>query len=241
MMNFSEAKEALRRHATPSNKEILQRFFKTGPGQYGEGDIFIGVKVPHIRGVARNYQKLPTSQTLKLLRSPVHEERLLALLILIHQFNKGDADTKGAIATLYLEHTRYTNNWDLIDVSAPNIIGKWLKDKDRTTLHALARSKNIWERRIAIIATLAFIRNGEVSETFRIADILLKDPEDLIRKATGWMLREAGKRDIQALRNFLKTRHAVMPRTMLRYAIERFPEEERQIYMKKRALCRSAA
>ena len=241
MVNFSEAKAALHRHATPSNKEVLQRFFKTGPGQYGEGDIFIGVKVPHIRTVARSYQKLPVSQIRQLLRSPIHEERLLALIILIHQFNKGDAGAKEAIVTLYLEHTRYTNNWDLIDVSAPNIIGEWLKDKDRTALHTLARSKNIWERRIAIIATLAFIRNGEVSDTFLIADILLKDPEDLIRKATGWMLREAGKRNIQALRNFLKARHDVMPRTMLRYAIERFPEEERQMYMKKRALYRSPA
>ena len=225
--------KTLRQYASPDKAGILRTFFKTGPGQYGEGDIFIGVKVPEIRTVSKIFKDLDLNTILKLLRSPIHEERLLALLILIHRYAGSTPPEKKNIVDVYLGNTRYINNWDLVDLSAPKIIGDWLKDKDRRILGTLAHSKNIWERRIAIVATHAFIRDRQLSDTFHIAQTLLHDKEDLIHKAVGWMLREAGKRDVPALKNFLSPRHTLMPRTMLRYAIERFPEKERQEYLKK--------
>jgi 3-methyladenine DNA glycosylase AlkD len=222
----------LRSHAVPGNVDILQRFFKTGPGEYGEGDVFIGVKVPGVRAVCRECRGVPLDVVLELLRSRVHEERSLALLMLVDAFERGADPVRKQIYDLYLANTRYINNWDLVDASAPQIVGGWLAARSRAPLKRLARSSSLWERRIAIVATFAFIRRGETEETFRIAEILLADRHDLIHKAVGWMLREVGKRDAARLRQFLARHYAAMPRTMLRYAIERFPEAERKRYLR---------
>ncbi|MBF0485416.1 MAG: DNA alkylation repair protein [Candidatus Omnitrophica bacterium] len=230
-MTAQNARTELKKYASLSKAKILSGFFKTGPGEYGEGDIFIGVKVPDIRRVARQFKPLSKPHVLTLLRSPIHEERLLALLILIAQFESGDKKTKKHITRLYLDNSCYCNNWDLIDVSAHKILGRFLEDKSRRILYKLARSKNMWQRRMSIVSTLTFIRNNDFSDTFFIADILQNDREDLLHKAAGWMLREAGKRDTKALENFLKTRYNRLPRTMLRYAIERFPQKQRQRYL----------
>jgi 3-methyladenine DNA glycosylase AlkD len=223
-----------RLHACASSEDavFLQRFFKTGVGQYGDGDRFIGVRVPELRRVCRECQGASLATIRTLLRSPVHEERALALLLLVQAFQKADEEGRRAIYETYLAHTRYVNNWDLVDLSAGPVVGGWLEARNRAPLSRLARSKVLWERRIAIVATLHFIRRGELGETFRIADLLLRDTHDLIHKAAGWMLREAGKRDGSALREFLRERYRSVPRTMLRYAIERFPEAERRRYLK---------
>ncbi len=234
-MDDTHAREALHRRATPAKARALQRFFMTGKGAYSEHDIFIGVTVPEIRQVAAACAALKRPSILKLLRAPVHEERLLALLLLIDRYSKGNAAEQKAIFTLYLKNAAFVNNWDLVDLSAAKIVGSWLLGKDKKILDALARSRNMWERRIAIVATHAFIRDGLVNDTFHIAGILLGDQEDLIHKAAGWMLREAGKRDMKALKAFLKPRLKTMPRTMLRYAIERFPEKERQVFLQYKA------
>jgi 3-methyladenine DNA glycosylase AlkD len=219
-------------HARPADAVFLQRFFKTGPGQYGEGDVFVGVRVPSTRQVCRACRAATLPVIRQLLRSRIHEERLLALFLLVDAFTRGDEVVRRRIYDLYLASTGRINNWDLVDASAPAIVGGWLFDRSRTPLAALATSSSIWERRIAIIATQYFIRRRQLDDTFRIAEILLADPEDLIHKAVGWMLREAGKRDAARLRRFLDGRAARMPRTMLRYAIERFDESERQQYLK---------
>jgi 3-methyladenine DNA glycosylase AlkD len=213
---------------------ILQRFFKTNDGQYGEGDRFIGVRVPVLRQLCRDCRGASLAQIQRLLRSRVHEERALALLLLVDAFSRADDRGRRAIYDFYLSNTRFINNWDLVDASAEHIVGAWLRERSRTPLTRLARSASLWERRIAIVGTYHFIKRGEVEETFRIADLLLGDPHDLIHKATGWMLREAGKRDPRAERAFLKDRYRTMPRTMLRYAIERFPEAERRRYLEGR-------
>jgi 3-methyladenine DNA glycosylase AlkD len=230
-LTAASARRRLREHSNPANVPVLQRFFKTGPGQYGEGDRFIGVKVPAVRAVGREYRGLPISELKHLLRSPIHEERLLALLVLVEAFERGDDADRRAIYGFYLAHTRFINSWDLVDASAPHIVGAWLRDRSRAPLTRLARSKSVWERRIAMLATFDDIRQRRCDETFRIADILLHDEHDLIHKAVGWLLREAGNRDGAALRRYLKERHPTMPRTMLRYAIERFPEAERRRYL----------
>jgi 3-methyladenine DNA glycosylase AlkD len=230
-MTAAEIRRQLHACADPGSVAILQRFFKTGPGQYGEGDRFIGVKVPGIRSVCRSCRGTSLAEARKLLRSRIHEERLLALLMLVDAFERGDEDIRQRVYRCYLDHTAFINNWDLVDLSAAPIVGAWLRDRSRAPLVRLARSASLWERRIAIIATFDFIRRGEFDETFRIADILLDDEHDLIHKAVGWMLREAGKRDGAAERKFLRTRYARMPRTMLRYAIEKFPEAERRKYL----------
>jgi 3-methyladenine DNA glycosylase AlkD len=217
------------------NKEkarLLLRFFKTGPGQYGEGDVFVGIAVPEIRKLAKEYQGLSVSGMTGLLRSPIHEARLLALFLLIHAFRKGDAAVQERIYTAYLQNTRQVNNWDLVDCSAEHIVGSYLQCQSRAPLYKLAASPLLWERRIAIIATFRFIKSGEFAETLRIADMLLNDREDLMHKAVGWMLREVGKRDRGVEQEFLKTRYKIMPRTMLRYAIEKFPEKLRQQYLR---------
>jgi 3-methyladenine DNA glycosylase AlkD len=223
----------LRKHADPSSVEILQRFFKTGPGQYGEGDRFIGVKVPGVRAVCRECRGAPLEAIETLLRSSIHEERTLALLMLVDAFKRGDEGERRRIYELYLANTKFINNWDLVDCSAAQIVGGWLHGRSKAPLTRLAKSRSLWERRIAIIATFDGIRRGEFDETFRIADLLLldEDEHDLIHKAVGWMLREVGKRDGAAERAFLATRYKKMPRTMLRYAIERFPEKERRKYL----------
>lgn len=221
----------LREHSDESDARILQRFFKTGPGEYGEGDRFLGVRVPATRSVARRYADLPLADTMTLLRSPIHEERLLALIILIRKYRKGTPNEQAEIYREYLNNTRYINNWDLVDASAEHIVGAHLTGRSRSPLHELARSDRLWERRIAVMATFRFIRDGEFDETLKIAEMLVADAEDLIHKAVGWMLREVGKRDRNAEESFLKRHYRHMPRTMLRYAIERFPEDLRQQYL----------
>jgi 3-methyladenine DNA glycosylase AlkD len=225
------AQKRLRTFASPEQAAILSRFFKTGPGQYGEGDKFIGVKVPTMRKVAREFKNLLLSEVECLLHSDIHEERLLALVILVGQFEKGDDAIKKRIYNLYLANTCFINNWDLVDLSAPQIIGGYLQNRSRKPLDRLAKSKSLWERRISILATFYFIRAGDFADTIRIAKLSLDDKEDLIHKAVGWMLREVGKRDVAVLEEFLVKHCGVMPRTMLRYAIERFPEVKRREYM----------
>ena len=220
----------------PAQVDNLSRFFKTGPGEYGEGDKFLGIKVPQTREVVRTCWKGCTLQDVEpLLESQYHEIRMCSLFILVKLFAQARRNPaeQGRIVDFYLAHTQYINNWDLVDLSCHEIVGRWLLDKDRTLLYDLARGgKTIWEQRIAIVSCLAFIREGQVDDAFAIADILLHHEHDLIQKAVGWLLREAGKRDGRALRDFLASRYGTMPRTMLRYAIEKFPEEERQRYLK---------
>ncbi|MFZ5447941.1 MAG: DNA alkylation repair protein [Thermodesulfobacteriota bacterium] len=211
---------------------ILQRFFKTGPGEYGEGDIFRGIRVPVLRKLARKYSFLPLFEAEGLLRSAFHEDRLLALFILIDHYYKGEGRVKSDIHHLYLKHTWFVNNWDLVDASAPHLMGHYLRDRDKDTLTRLAASTSLWERRMAIMATFAYIKEGEFEETLRISLLLLADHEDLIHKAVGWMLREVGKREQAVAEAFVRAHHRKMPRTMLRYAIEKYPEAKRQAYLK---------
>ncbi|NTV29886.1 MAG: DNA alkylation repair protein [Candidatus Omnitrophica bacterium] len=249
-----QVRKALRKYASARKAAILSRFFKTGPGEYGAGDVFIGVQVPCIREVSRQYAGLDLPGTLELLHSEIHEERLLALCLWALKYERGDAATRNHIVRLYLQNTSHINNWDLVDLSAPKLLGHWLLERDgrqspngtaagadpghaplpatAELFNTLTASTNLWERRIAIVSTLTFIRNRSFDHTFGIADRLLGDPADLLQKATGWMLREVGKRDVEALETFLWPRYARMPRTMLRYAIERFPEGKRQAYLK---------
>jgi 3-methyladenine DNA glycosylase AlkD len=207
------------------------RFFRTGPGEYGEGDRFRGLTVPRVRAIAREYRDLPLREWSRLLDSPWHEDRLTALIIAVEQFRRGDAARRKAIHELYLSRTDRINNWDLVDLSAPAIVGEYLKGRSRAPLRRLARSRSLWERRIAMLATAAFLRDGELAPTAEIAKMLLRDEHDLIHKAVGWMLREMGKRDGAALRRFLDEHAPRMPRTALRYAIERFPPAERKRYL----------
>jgi 3-methyladenine DNA glycosylase AlkD len=216
----------------PKRAEVLKRFFKTGPGEYGEGDVFVGIRAPEIRKLAKEYQALSPSETVKLLQSSIHESRALALLILVRAYAKGDASLQEKIYNLYLQNTRFVNNWDLVDISAEHIVGPHLRYLSKAPLHTLATSNLLWERRIAVMATFHYIKHGEFSETLHIAGMLLSDTEDLIHKAVGWMLREIGKRDPISEEVFLRAHYKLMPRTMLRYAIERFPEDLRQRYLK---------
>jgi len=225
-------KKRLEQLASRETAEILQKFFKTGPGEYGEGDIFIGVRVPDLRKLAKEFQDIVTSEVRAFLASSIHEERFLALLILVRNYGSGDDITKKKIYDLYLENTPFINSWDLVDGSAHHIVGAFLMGKNKAPLYRLAKSENLWERRIAIISTFQFIKHDQYQETLEIAKILLTDPEDLIHKAVGWMLREIGKRDGVAEETFLKKHYMKMPRTMLRYAIEKFPEPKRQRYLK---------
>ena len=221
--------------ASLSNAEdgaFLQRFFKTGPGQYGEGDLFRGIRVPVLRRLCKTHQDIPLALAEQMLHSAYHEDRLLSLLILIRKYGNADETGRAGIYALYLDNTRFINNWDMVDASAGHIVGAYLSDKSREPLYQLARSGSLWERRIAILATFHFIKQGEVDETLGIAEILLTDKEDLIHKAVGWMLREVGKRDLQKEEAFLGAHYPQMPRTMLRYAIEKFPHDKRQRYMK---------
>jgi 3-methyladenine DNA glycosylase AlkD len=210
---------------------FAQRFFKTGPGEYGEGDVFLGLRVPTLRALVREGDAIPETEIVKLLQRPEHEARLMALLLLVRRFQRGSPADRRRLYGLYLRQRRWINNWDLVDCSAEHIVGGHLIDRSRAPLNTLARSRRLWDRRIAIIATFHFIRRGDFSSTLQLADRLLEDPEDLMHKAIGWMLREVGKRDQAALEAFLKPRLARMPRTMLRYAIERFPEPLRRAYL----------
>lgn len=225
--------QALRTYVNPVKREYLPRFFKTGKGEYGEGDRFLGVVVPDTRRVARQYIAAPFDVTARLLLSPWHECRLCALLILVERFKKCDEKGQKEIFDFYLSHTAYINNWDLVDLSAPGIVGQYLAaSADRSILHRLARNPLLWDQRIAVVSTLTFIRNHDFTDIYLLAEHFLDTRHDLMQKAVGWMLREAGKRDCSRLVEFLNLHAARMPRTMLRYAIEKFPEGERKEYMK---------
>jgi 3-methyladenine DNA glycosylase AlkD len=228
---LTEVKSTLNRYANKEKAEILKRFFKTYKGQYAEGDVFIGVTVPVIRKMASNSLDLKSEIVLSLLKSLIHEERLLALLILVLKFQKADLISKEKIYSLYLKHTKYINNWDLVDITAKHIVGSFLFDKGRKPLYTLAKSNNLWERRISIISTLYFIGRNDFTDTLKLSEILLIDKHDLIHKAVGWMLREVGKRNLAVVEEFLSEYSKIMPRTMLRYAIERFPEQKRKQWL----------
>lgn len=232
MLTLANLKRELKAKANPEKAKILQRFFKTGPGEYGEGDIFLGITVPETREIVKKYNNLTLKDTEKLLHSKIHEERLISLLILVHNFGKGSEKEKKKIFNLYLKNTKNINNWDLVDLSADKIIGEYLSDKSKKMLYRLAQSKNLWERRIAIMATFQFIKNNQLEETLKISKKLLNDKHDLIHKAVGWMLREVGKRSLRTEERFLREHYKKMPRTMLRYAIEKFPVNKKQIYLK---------
>ena len=223
----------IQNQASLEKAKIYARFFKCGPGQYGEGDQFLGLTVPQSRSIAKKYLTLSEMDLEKLLLSSIHEHRLIALLILVEKFKKADEDTKKDIVHFYLAHTTQINNWDLVDLSADKILGNYLLDKDRAILYRLVRSSLLWERRISIITTFAFIRQKQFGDTFKLAELLLNDKQDLMHKAVGWMLREVGKRDEAALERFLQKHYRNMPRTTLRYAIERFDKEKKKRYMGK--------
>lgn len=222
----------LRKLGDQSIAEHSGRFFKTGKGEYGERDRFLGIRVPIIRKLVKKYKRVSLEEITRLLRSPFHEERLFSLIMLVEMFSKGSEREQKRIYEIYLDHTAYINNWDLVDSSAPHIVGVYLENKDRKPLYGLAKSRNLWERRISIISTFHMIRHNEFSDTIKISSILKNDAEDLIHKAVGWMLREVGKRSPSAEKTFLEKNYRDMPRTMLRYAIEKFPERERQLYLK---------
>ena len=223
-------KKEIRKKSNPEKAGIYRRFFKTGKGQYGEGDVFLGLTVPETRQIARSYLHLNLKDLEKLLSDKVHEIRLAALMILTENYRKAK-DKK--IVDFYLKNTKQINNWDLVDLSADKILGEFLLDnsRDRKVLYRLAKSRDLWEKRISIISTFAFIRKNDFKDTLKISEILLKDKHDLIHKAVGWMLREVGKRDVKVLESFLKKHYKEMPRTMLRYSIEKFPEEKRKKYL----------
>jgi 3-methyladenine DNA glycosylase AlkD len=231
-MKAQDAKRQLRKLGSKQKAAIAQRFFKTGPGEYGEGDVFLGVRAPEMRRLAKEFQELAPKEIRSLLRSEIHEERALALLILVRKYPQGDQREQERIYKLYMSHLRFINNWDLVDLSAEHVVGAYLKEKSKKSLYDLARSKDLWERRVSILATFHYIKRNEFTETLKIAKMLLLDEEDLIHKAVGWMLREVGKRDLATEEGFLKANYKKMPRTMLRYAIERFPEPKRQRYLK---------
>jgi 3-methyladenine DNA glycosylase AlkD len=231
MSRLGNARKELRKNADKERAKVLQRFFKTGPGEYAEGDIFLGLTAPLTRKTVKEFQDLPLSDLVKLLHSKIHEERVLALLIMVRQFDKADNGAKEKIYKVYLANTKFVNNWDLVDLSAPKIVGGFLIGKDKRILYKLAKSSLLWDRRIAILATFAFIRLGDFNDAFSVAKLLLGDKEDLIHKACGWMLREAGKRDARAEEEFLRENCRTMPRTMLRYAIERFPQKQRRLFL----------
>jgi 3-methyladenine DNA glycosylase AlkD len=244
MMSLTLLQKELRLYSSKDKAEFFPRFFKAGPGEYAEGDKFIGVSVPDCRMIAKKYLILPFSDIQKLLRSEIHEERLVALLILVENYKLGDRKTKEKIFNFYLKNTKYINNWDLVDLSSYKIIGEYLFENSNCTttfkgenlkgsrlLEILAKSDVLWDKRIAIISTFAFIRNNKFDPALRISKILLNDKHDLIHKAVGWMLREVGKRSRVTEEAFLNRHYKNMPRTMLRYAIEKFPEEKRKEFL----------
>lgn len=232
-MTAEKIHKELETYSTPEKRDFLPYFFKTGKGQYGEGDKFIGVVVPDTRKLAKKYKELPYEELKKLLNSEWHECRLCALLILVERFKKASEADRTEMIDFYLSHSHRINNWDLVDLSAKETLGEYLLDKDRAILYELAESELLWDQRIAVIATFTFIRRGDLKDIFALSEKLLHHKHDLMQKAIGWMLREAGKRDKDALCNFLDKYHKEMPRTMLRYSIEKFTPEERAHYMKK--------
>jgi 3-methyladenine DNA glycosylase AlkD len=231
MPKLLPAQKALRDLASPADAEHAQRFFKSGKGEYGEGDVFLGVRVPETRRLAKQFRDVSNDDVLMLLHSKYHEERHLALFIWVLQYEKGDEARCAEIYRDYLKHTAQINNWDLVDCSAYKIVGPHLMDRPRKKLYQLAKSKLLWDRRIAVLATLAFIKRGDLVDILALSKLLLNDPEDLMHKALGWMLREAAKKDEQRVKAFLAEHYQAMPRTMLRYAIEKFPKAERRRYL----------
>lgn len=233
MVNLNLLKKDLTKLQNNQKAKILTRFFKTGKGEYGEGDLFLGLTVPQQRQVAKNYSHLILNELQKLLSSKIHEFRLTALFILTTRYKMAIDDEKKKIFNFYLANTQNINNWDLIDSSAPSIVGDFLLEKDRSVLYQLAKSENLWEKRIAVLSTYAFIKKGQFNDTLKISKVLLNDTHDLIHKAVGWMLREIGKKNQDVEEKFLRKHYQKMPRTMLRYAIEKFPEEKRKFYLGK--------
>jgi len=231
MSDLIKIKKLLKQKADPKRAIALKRYFKCGVGEYGEGDKFIGITLPDIREVVREYKNLSLKEIAGLIKSKIHEERTMALAILVEQFKKAGEKQRTAIFKLYLKNTSHINNWDLVDISAPKITGPYLEDKPKDILYQLAKSQSLWERRIAIMSTAHFIRQKKYADTLKIAELLLKDKHDLIHKAVGWMLREVGKQDRGVEEQFLKKHCQQMPRTMLRYAIEKFPEPLRKKYL----------
>jgi len=231
-MCITELKNELNNLSNKEHAHALQRFFKTGPGEYGEGDRFVGIKVPVLRSVAKKHYSLTYNELEVLISSPIHEERLTALFILVHKFKKADEGEKENIFNFYMQHKKFINNWDLVDLSADKIAGAYLFNKDVTILFELADSENLWDKRIALLSSFNFIKNGVFDISLQLAEKLLYDKHDLIHKGVGWMLREIGNRDINTLEGFLFKHYKSMPRTMLRYAIEKFPEAKRQQYLK---------
>ncbi|OGD54403.1 DNA alkylation repair protein [Candidatus Beckwithbacteria bacterium RBG_13_35_6] len=238
MSNIILLKQELKNFGNPSKAKIFQRFFKTGKGEYGEGDIFLGLTVPQQRKIAKKFNHLSLKQLQKLLSSKIHEYRSTALFVLIDKYKKSDTVGQREIFNFYLTNSRFINNWDLVDISAPKIIGDYIfkHPKKTQTLYKLARSNNLWQKRIAILSTFAFIKNNKLEETLRISKILINDEHDLIHKACGWMLREVGKKDEKVLLKFLNQYSHKIPRTMLRYAIEKFDEKKRKFYLSLKVL-----
>lgn len=232
-MAISSVKKELLKNGDKEQAKHLSRFFKTGKGQYGEGDVFLGIKVPVQREIVKKFKDAELKEIQELLNDEIHECRLTGLLILVNRYKK--AEDKKKIFDFYLKNTKRINNWDLVDLTAPNIVGDFLLDKkkEREILYSLVKSKNLWERRIAVLSTFTFLRNKDYKDVLKISEILLKDEQDLIHKAVGWMLRETGKRDKDVEVSFLKKHHKKMPRTMLRYSIEKFSPREREFFMKK--------
>lgn len=215
--------------ASPEKARVLMRFFKTGKGQYGEGDVFAGVMVPECRKIARRYSHIPLEELEQHLKSHIHEERLIAFLILVEQYKRSSEKEK--IIQFYLHNLQRANNWDLVDLTAPKLLGNYLLERNASLLSKLAQSDNLWERRVAIISTLAFIRESKFEHTLKLVELLMHDKHDLIHKACGWALREIGKKNEKCLETFLKMHYKNMPRTMLRYAIEKFDKERRKKYL----------
>jgi len=230
-MNIQDIRKELQTVKNTEKAKILARFFKTGKGEYGEGDIFLGITVPDQRKVAEKYKDLNLGDLQELLNSRIHEERLIALLILTYQFRGAKENERKTIFYFYLKNTKKINNWDLVDLSAPNIVGRYLLDKDREILYKLTKSNNLWEKRISMLACFVFIKENDFKDALKISELLICDKHDLIHKAVGWMLREIGKRSQEQEENFLKKYYKNMPRTMLRYAIEKFPEKLRRNYL----------
>lgn len=233
--NYHNLIKDLGRLADPRKAKVLAGFFKCGKGEYGEGDKFLGIVVPEQRKIVRKYcAQITLPEIEKLVASQFHEHRLVGLLMLVEKFAQAEEKEKKRIFSFYLKKAKRVNNWDLVDLTAPKIVGAYLLDKERKVLYQLAKSKNMWETRIAILATFAFIREKQFEDVFKISEILLEDHEDLIHKAVGWMLREVGKRDQKTEEMFLQKHYSEMPRTMLRYAIEKFEEKKRQTYLKRK-------
>ena len=230
---MADLTQTLKASANPEKVKVYQRFFKTGKGEYGEGDVFLGLAVPETRKIAKEFLHLSFEEIKKHLQSKYHEERLAALLILVERYkNTKEEKIKKQIVNFYLDNAKFINNWDLVDLTADKILRDYLLNKEKNILCALAKSDNLWERRIAIISTFEFIKSKQFEDTFKISELLLNDNHDLIHKAVGWMLREAGKRDVNVLEYFLKTHYKKMSRIALRYATEKFPEEKRRRYLR---------